>query len=64
VFWTSDDLFLLVPHVDVNHVGFTALFMNYTNPAVVTPVRHAFVNGRFDEDSDFLSGFIRSEDPA
>lgn len=64
MFWASDDLFRLFPHLDVNHIGLAALLMNHADSAMVTPMRHPFVNGRFDQDSYFLSGFIRSEYPA
>jgi hypothetical protein len=48
----------------MNHVGFAAFLMNHANPAVVTPVRHSFVNGRVDQDCDLLSGLVCSEYPA
>ena len=45
----------------MNNVGLTPFFMNDADPTVVTSVRHSLVNGGFDQDGDFLSGFVCSK---
>ena len=64
MFWASDNLLRLISHLDMNDVGFAAFLMYDANPAMVASVRHALVNGGFNQDRDFLPGFICSQYPA
>jgi hypothetical protein len=62
VFWTSNDLFGLVTHLNMNDVGFTAFLMNDPNSSVVTPMGHAFVQRRLYQDGHLFSGLVLSKD--
>ena len=64
MFGSSDDLPLLSSRCDVDDVGFTAFFMDHSNPTVISSVRHTLVNGRLNYDRNLLSRFIRSQNPA
>ena len=64
MFRSGDNLFRMATHLDMNDIGFAALLMNYSNPPVVSSVRHTLVNGRFNYDRNFLSGKVGSEDSA
>jgi hypothetical protein len=64
MFWAGDDLFRLTSYLDMNYVGFAASLMNHAHPAMVASVRHSLMNGRFDQDSDFLPWLIGSQYPA
>jgi len=61
MFWSSDDLLCLISHLDMDDVGFAALLMNHADPTMVASVRHPLVNGRVEQDSDFLARFVCSQ---
>ena len=61
MFRASDNLFRLLSHLDLHHVGLASFLMDNSDSAVVTSVGHSFVNGGLDQDGDLLSGFIRSQ---
>ena len=48
MFWPSDDLFLLASFCDVDNVGFATFFVDYSNPAMISSVGHAFVHRWFN----------------
>ena len=60
MFRASDNLLRLSSNLDVHDVGFATFLMNDANPAMVPSVRHALMDGGFDQDGDFLSGLIDS----
>lgn len=58
MFWSSDNLFHLVPLRDVDNVGFAAFCVDYSDLTVVSSVGHALVYGRFDDNGDLLARLI------
>jgi hypothetical protein len=60
----SDDLLCLISHLNIDDVRLAASLMNHADPTVVTPVRHSLVNGRVEEDRDFLPRLVCSQDSA
>jgi len=64
MFGSRDNLFRLFSHLDVHDVRFAAFLVNDANPTMVTSVRHPFVNGGFNQDSDLLPGLVDPQDSA
>jgi hypothetical protein len=64
MFGASDNLFRLFSYLDVHDVRFAAFLVNDPNPTMVTSVGHSFVNGGFNQDSDFLPGLVDPQDSA
>ena len=64
MFGSGDDLSLLSSRCNMDDIGFTAFFMDHSNPAVVSSVRHTLVHGRFNYDRNLLARFIRPQNSA
>jgi len=62
MFRARDDLFRLLSHFDMNHIGFAAFAMNYPHSSVVASVRHALMYRRLEQDRNFLPLLVRSKD--
>ena len=61
VFRSCDDFFGLFSHCDMDNIGFAAFAMDNSNSAMITSVWHAFVCGGLDQNCNFLSFFVWSE---
>ena len=48
---------------DLDDVASSSTFLDYTHPAVVSPVRHTFLYAGVDPYHDLVSGLVRSEEP-
>jgi hypothetical protein len=46
---------------DFHNIASTALLSNRSDPAVVAPVRHAFLDGWVDHDPDSLTEIVGDE---